>query len=77
MNTTETPATTEQQVEQMDRRKKYYLSHRHTPEFKARISKAKKAHYQRNRDAIKAKALSRYYELKGIPQPMPVIEEDV
>jgi len=68
--------TTEQieQTETMDRRKKYYLSHRHTPEFKARISKAKKAHYQRNRDAIKAKALARYYEIKGTAPPTVATE---
>jgi hypothetical protein len=60
----------------MDRRKKYYLSHRHTPEFKARISRAKKAHYQRNRDEIKAKALARYYELKGMTPPATILEID-
>jgi hypothetical protein len=71
MNTTEQQT---QQPETMDRRKKYYLSHRHTPEFKARISKAKKAHYQRNRDVIKAKALARYYEIKGVAPPTATTE---
>jgi hypothetical protein len=54
---------------QMNRRLRYYYKNKDKPEFRQKISEAKKDYYQRNKDFIKARTLARYYELKGVPNP--------
>lgn len=47
------------------RRARYYQAHKNDPEWKSNLSELKKRHYQLNRDAIKNKALNRYYTKKA------------
>lgn len=62
---------------QMNRRLRYYYKNKDKPEFKTKISEAKKDYYQRNKDLIKARTLARYYELKGVPNPHEQPEDPI
>jgi len=49
----------------MNRKMRYYYKHKDDPEFKQRMADAKKRYYQKNKEAIIAKSLERYYAIKA------------
>jgi hypothetical protein len=51
-------------LQNMNRKLRYYHVHKDDPNFQQRMSDAKKRYYQKNRDAIIAKSLARYYANK-------------
>ena len=55
----QTPAT-------MNRKTRYYYNHKDDPAFRARMSEAKRRYYQKNKEAIIAKTLNRYYAIKAL-----------
>jgi hypothetical protein len=54
----------------MNRKTRYYYAHRDDPEFQQRMREAKQRYYQKNREAVIQKSLTRYYALKAL-QPAP------
>jgi len=48
----------------INRKTKYYLAHKDEESFKIRMREAKQRYYQKNREALIEKALTRYYTLK-------------
>lgn len=57
-------------LQNMNRKLRYYHVHKDDPNFQQRMSDAKRRYYQKNRDAIIAKSLARYYANK--PAEVPV-----
>jgi hypothetical protein len=51
-------------LQNMNRKLRYYHIHKDDPNFKQRMSDAKRRYYLKNRDAIIAKSLTRYYANK-------------
>ena len=51
----------------MSRKLRYYYNHKADPDFQARLALSKRKYYQANREAIIAKSLNRYYQLKAVP----------
>lgn len=56
-------------LQNMNRKLRYYHVHKDDPNFQQRMSDAKRRYYQKNRDAIIAKSLARYYANKPAEVP--------
>jgi len=50
----------------MNRKTRYYYNHKDDPVFRAKMSEAKRRYYQKNKAAIIAKTLNRYYAIKAL-----------
>jgi hypothetical protein len=61
----------------MNRKMRYYYKHKDDPEFKQRMTDAKKRYYQKNKEAIIAKSLERYYTIKATAALLPAEAEKV
>lgn len=61
--------TTTPDLQQMNRKLRYYYRHKDDIQFKARMTEAKARYYQNNKEHLKAKALERYYALKIANEP--------
>ena len=51
-------------LQQMNRKLRYYYRHKDDPQFKLRMTEAKAKYYQNNKEYLKAKALETYYALR-------------
>lgn len=60
----ENPTAPALDLANMNRKMRYYHVHKEDPEFQQRMSEAKKRYYQKNKEAIIAKSLARYYANK-------------
>jgi len=49
----------------MNRKLRYYYTHKNDPNFQARMAESKRRYYQANHQAIIAKSLNRYYMMKA------------
>lgn len=49
----------------MNRKLRYYYTHKNDPLFQARMAESKRKYYQAHREAIIAKSLTRYYQIKA------------
>ena len=67
----ENPTTPQLDLTNMNRKMRYYHLHKTDPEFQRRMSEAKQRYYQRNKEAIIAKSLARYYANRP-----PVVDAD-
>ena len=61
-------------LQNMNRKLRYYHVHKDDPIFQQRMSDAKRRYYQKNRDTIIAKSLARYYANK--PADIPDVPVD-
>jgi len=57
----------------MNRKLRYYYNHKDDPNFQARMAESKRRYYQANREAIIAKSLTRYYQLKAMADAQPPV----
>ena len=62
----DTTANTPINLQNMNRKLRYYHTHKNDPDFQQRMSEAKRRYYQKNKEAIIAKSLARYYANKPV-----------